>query len=231
MSFFDTDFHCHVLPGIDDGAANLEVSLGLIHMQAEQGVKTVVATPHYRQHQQSVARFLQNRQSAYEQVMAHAFPGMPRILLAAEIALERNLSELADIERLGCAEMNTLLIELPLFESYRKWMVEEIEEISYRTGMQIVIAHLDRYVDMYSTKDYSDILGISGAIFQFNLSAFSDRKGKKLVKQLVKDEYPIIFGTDCHNLEHRKSNFDVLAKQMKKYEPSITVERLFNGID
>lgn len=227
MSFFDTDFHCHVLPGIDDGAANLEVSLGLIQMQAEQGVKTVVATPHYRRHEQSVERFLRKRQAAYELVMENRFQGMPKIMLAAEVALERNLSELEDIERLGNPEMNTLLLELPLFENYRKWMVEEIEEIAYKTQMQIIIAHLDRYIDMYDAKDYNEILNIPDAIFQFNLSAFSQRKSKKLVKQLVKDEYPILFGTDCHNLTSRKSNFDVLAKAMKNYEPSARVERLF----
>ena len=231
MSFFDTDFHCHILPGIDDGAADLDVSRGLLQMQAAQGVRTVIATPHYRHHQQSVRRFLENRQAAYEEVAAHAFDGMPHILLAAEVALERNLSEVKDIAALGCAEMNTLLIELPLFESYHKWMAEEIEEISYRTRKQIMIAHLDRYVDMYSTKDYADILNIPDAIFQFNLSTFSDRKAKKLLKQLVKDEYPLVFGTDCHNLTGRKSNFDVLGKQMKKYEPSVTVERLFANVD
>lgn len=227
MSFFDTDFHCHVLPGIDDGAANIDVSLGLIKMQAEQGVRTIVATPHYRRHEQSVERFLKRRQAAYELVMENQFPGMPNIMLAAEIALERNLSEMNNIEKLGNAQMNTLLLELPLFESYRKWMSEEIEEISYKTNMQIIIAHLDRYIDMYDTKDYNDILSIPDAIFQFNLSAFANRKSKKLIKQLVKDEYPILFGTDCHNLTSRKPNFDVLAKSMKKYEPNIRVERLF----
>lgn len=227
MSFFDTDFHCHVLPGIDDGAANLEVSLGLLKMQAAQGVKTVVATPHYRRHEQSVERFLKRRQAAYELVMENRFKGMPRIMLGAEIALERNLSELKDIEKLGNMKMNTLLLELPLFESYHKWMSEEIEEISYKTNMQIIVAHLDRYIDMYDAKDYNDILGIPDAIFQFNLSAFSQRKSKKLIKQLVKDGYPILFGTDCHNLSSRKPNFDVLAKSMKKYEPDIRVEQLF----
>lgn len=226
MSFFDTDFHCHVLPGIDDGAANIDVSLDLIRMQMEQGVKNIVATPHYRMHEQSVQHFLKNRQAAYELVMENQFDGMPDIMLSAEIALERNLSELDNIEQLGNVQMNTLLIELP-FENYRKWMVEEIEEISYRTRMQIIIAHLDRYVDIYDSKDYNDILSISDAIFQFNLSAFSNRKGKKLVKQLVKDEYPILFGTDCHNLSNRTPNFDILAKHMKKYEPHILVQRLF----
>lgn len=226
MSFFDTDFHCHILPGIDDGAANIDISLELIRIQAKQGVKNIVATPHYRMHAQSVQSFLEKRQAAYELVMENRFNGMPNIMLASEVALERNLSELDNIEQLGNAQMNTLLLELP-FETYRRWMTEEIEEISYRTKMQIIIAHLDRYVDIYDSKDYSDILSIPDAIFQFNLSAFSNRKGKKLVKRLIKDEYPILFGTDCHNLSSRKPNFDVLAKSMKKYEPHVFVERLF----
>ena len=226
MSFFDTDFHCHVLPGIDDGAANIEVSLELIRMQAQQGVKNIVATPHYRMHSQSVQHFLKKRKAAYELVMENRFDGMPNIMLASEIALERNLSELNDIEQLGNTSMNTLLLELP-FEPYRRWMVEEIEEISYKTKMQIIVAHLDRYVDIYDTRDYNDILSIPDAIFQFNLSAFSKRSSKKLIKRLIKEDYPILFGTDCHNLSSRKPNFDVLARSMKKYEPHMLVERLF----
>lgn len=227
MSFFDTDFHCHILPGIDDGSKDSETSMAMLRMQAEQGVRHVIATPHYRMHMCDVDEFLRKRQSAYEIVMAQSFPGMPDITLAAEVALEHGLSELDGIEKLGCAPMNTLLLELPLFETYHKWMGEEIEEIAYKTGMQIIIAHLDRYIDMYSDKNYNEILNIPDAIFQFNLSAFSRHKSKKLVRQLIRDEYPILFGTDCHNTSERKPNFDLLAKNLRRYEPNIRVERLF----
>ncbi len=227
MNFFDTDFHCHILPGIDDGASDLDVSLSLIKTQAAQGVKTIIATPHYRKHELSVERFLKRRQTAYESVMSHAYPGMPRILLAAEIALEHNLYELDDIEQLGNAEMNTLLLEFPFTTSYHKWMVEEVEEIAYKTRMQIIIAHIDRYVDIFSESEINEILSIPDAIFQLNLSAFSERKGKKLAKKLIKEEYPILFGTDCHNMTSRKPNFDALAKNMKKYEPHPKVQNLF----
>lgn len=227
MNFFDTDFHCHILPGIDDGASDLDVSLGLIKTQEAQGVKTIVATPHYRKHEMSVSTFLRRRQAAYESVINHAYPGMPKILLAAEIALEHNLYELEDIEQLANAEMNTLLLEFPFTTSYRKWMVEEVEEIAYKTRMQIIIAHIDRYVDIFSESEINEILSIPDAIFQLNLSAFTERKAKKLAKRLIKDEYPILFGTDCHNLKSRKPNFDLLAKNLKKYEPHPRVERLF----
>ncbi len=227
MNFYDTDFHCHVLPGIDDGAANLDESFALIKAQQTQGVKTIIATPHFRKHELSVSAFLKRRQAAYDSLMSRAYPDMPRILLAAEIALEHNLYELEDIEQLANAEMNTLLLEFPFTTSYRKWMVEEVEEIAYKTRMQIIIAHIDRYVDIFSESEINDILSIPDAIFQLNLSAFTERKAKKLAKRLIKDEYPILFGTDCHNMKSRKPNFDLLAKNLKKYEPHPRVQSLF----
>lgn len=226
MTIFDTDFHSHILPGIDDGSSCLEESLGLLKMQASQGVKTVIATPHYRRHEMSIEDFLRNRNAAYNAVMrSGGFPDMPRILLGAEIALEHNLYEADGIERLAISGLNTLLIELP-YTKYRRWMSEEIEEIGYRTRMQIVIAHLDRYVEIFSDSDYKDILSIPDAIFQCNAAAFSKRQGKKLVKMLMKEEYPLVFGTDCHNMSTRKPNFDVLAKALKGYTPHIRTTRL-----
>ena len=229
MNFFDTDFHCHVLPGIDDGADSLEESIKLIQMQMNQGVRNIVATPHFRKHEISVEKFLKRRNAAYNKVVnCGAFEKMPKIMLAAEIALERNLCELPNIELLGNSRMNTLLIEIP-YEGYRKWMSEEIEEIAYRTKMQIIIAHLDRYVDIFSFSDYNDILNIPDAIFQFNTSAFEKHKTKKLLKPFIKDDYPIVFGTDCHNTSSRKPNFDLMLKALKGYEPNAYVTRLFRS--
>ena len=142
MNLFDTDFHCHILPGIDDGASNTDESIKLIRMQMEQGVRNIVATPHFRLHEMSVEKFLMRREAAYKKLIAcHAFNPMPKIMLAAEIALERNLCYADGIELLANQEMNTLLLEIP-YEGYRKWMSEEIEEIAYRTKKQIMKMHL-----------------------------------------------------------------------------------------
>ena len=229
MNFFDTDFHCHILPGIDDGAANTEESVKLIQMQMAQGVRNIVATPHFRLHEISIEKFLKRRAAAYDKLLnCGAIKEMPHIMLAAEIALERNLCYVDGIELLANQEMDTLLIEIP-YEGYRKWMSEEIEEIAYRTKKQIIIAHLDRYVDIFSSADYNDILNIPDAIFQFNTSTFTKWKSKKLVKPFIKDDYPIIFGTDCHNTTSRKPTFDLMLKQLKKYEPNYNVRKLFEN--
>ena len=41
------DFHSHILPGIDDGSKNTQMSLAMIEEEKKQGVHTIVATPHF----------------------------------------------------------------------------------------------------------------------------------------------------------------------------------------
>lgn len=47
-----TEYHCHILPGIDDGAHNPEMSLEMLEMMRMQGIKRVVATPHFYAHRE-----------------------------------------------------------------------------------------------------------------------------------------------------------------------------------
>ena len=42
------DVHCHLLPGVDDGAESMEETLRLLQMEYQQGVRRLVLTPHYR---------------------------------------------------------------------------------------------------------------------------------------------------------------------------------------
>lgn len=42
-----TDFHSHILPGIDDGSRSVEESVAILDMMAADGVTVVAATPHF----------------------------------------------------------------------------------------------------------------------------------------------------------------------------------------
>ena len=42
------DIHCHIVPGVDDGATDIGETVKLLRMEYEQGVRTVIATPHFR---------------------------------------------------------------------------------------------------------------------------------------------------------------------------------------
>jgi protein-tyrosine phosphatase len=41
------DIHCHLLPSIDDGAKDLETSLDMLRIAEGDGIKKIIATPHF----------------------------------------------------------------------------------------------------------------------------------------------------------------------------------------
>ena len=60
------DFHSHILPGIDDGARNLNSSMSMLEQVREQKVDYMVATPHFYASQDRIETFLQRRRDAWD---------------------------------------------------------------------------------------------------------------------------------------------------------------------
>ncbi|MBR1629024.1 MAG: capsular polysaccharide biosynthesis protein, partial [Lachnospiraceae bacterium] len=80
------DFHTHVLPGIDDGARDLETSIEMLDKMKKQGVDLVVATPHFYADRMTVDGFLKNREKAFEAVESRRRDGWPKVMKGAEVA-------------------------------------------------------------------------------------------------------------------------------------------------
>ena len=47
------DLHCHILPGIDDGAKDMDETLEMARIATSQGIKNIICTPHYIQYNDS----------------------------------------------------------------------------------------------------------------------------------------------------------------------------------
>ena len=204
-----TEMHCHILPGIDDGSNSVETSQKMLEMMKKQGVTQVYATPHFYAHrEQGVEKFIEKRQRAFEKF------GEKDILLGAEIAIEHGISELPGIERLAYQGTDLILLEFP-YAKYSSWMETEIFNIAAEYKLTPVIAHIHRYLDFFTKEQMEHILGFP-VIFQVNNEAFSDWKQSRFVKRLIKDELPIILGSDAHNLTIRKPNWDLVKKGRRK---------------
>ena len=208
-----TDHHCHILPGIDDGSDSMETSLAMIRLMKEQGVERIVSTSHFYAHREgSVQAFLEKRNAAYAALM-QANPAVKNILLGAEVAVERGIAALPGLQKLAIQGTNCILMEFP-YRSYEPWMEAELDDITVKYGLEIVIAHVHRYLAFYSKSDLEKVLGLN-AVFQINNEAFEKSKERKLVKRMIKDDYPLIFGSDAHNMRSRKPNWDVLQRRAK----------------
>ena len=185
------------------------MSLKMLEMLNNQGVQRVIATPHFHAHREgSVEAFLEKRQAAFDKIKTQS--AVPEILLAAEVAVEHGISELKDVQKLAIQGTNLILLELP-YRGYKKWMSEEIYQISAEYGLKIILAHIHRYCEYYTKVEMQWILQ-TDAYFQINHDAFTDFRQKSFVKSLIKQEYPVIFGSDCHNLTDRKPDWNAVRK-------------------
>lgn len=207
-----TEYHCHILPGIDDGSQNPEMSLKMVELMKSQGVERIVATPHFYAHREkSVERFLQKRQAAFDQIK-DSLP-IQNIHLGAEIAIEHGISELPGIEKLAIEGTRIILLEFP-YRAYEKWMSEEIYNISAEYDLKVMLAHVHRYLPYYSKDELETILS-SKAIYQINNEAFASWKEKRFAKKVMDEHTHFCFGSDAHNITDRKPNWDLLHKKVK----------------
>ena len=207
-----TEYHCHILPGLDDGADSAETSLGMISVMQEQGISRIVATPHFYAHREhSAAQFLEKRQAAFEMIRGRS--PVPDIRLGAEIAVEHGISELAGIEQLAFTGTNLILLELP-YRAYSPWMSEEIHNIGAEFSLRVIIAHVHRCLAYYSKSEMESILS-ANVIFQINNEAFRSWKERRFVKALIAEGKPVIFGSDAHNLTDRRPNWELAARKCK----------------
>lgn len=207
------DCHCHILPQIDDGSKSTEMSLQMIAMQHQQGVESIIATPHFYAHREkSVEHYLQKRQEAYQKVMNSA-PAVSQIRLGAEVAIEHGLSRIPGIDKLAFQGSKLFLFEFP-YGRFDQRYIEEVYDVCNDYGFVPIIAHLHRYLDFFTKAEMQKVLEMD-AIIQFNNEAFGNFRERTFCKKILKQGYRVVFGSDSHNLDSRKPNFDLLQKKAK----------------
>ena len=221
-----TDYHCHILPRMDDGPKDVAVSLDMVRLMMAQGVDRIVATPHFYAHREkSVYDWLERRQNAFRQI-ADTDMTLPYIHLGAEVAVEQGISRLPGIHLLTLARTPYILLELP-YAPFAHWMLEEIFDLSQRYGLTPVLAHVHRYTGFYSRAQMSEVLQ-ADAVFQINNEAFRTFRGRRFVRSLVRKGCPYVLGSDAHNMTSRRPDWDTLTR---KAAPEILnhQENLFSG--
>ena len=202
-----TDFHSHILPGIDDGSKSLEMSLQMLRMEAAQGINMVVATPHFYSTHESPEHFLQKRDHA-EKILRQAMaeePELPQLRVGAEVYYFRGISQSEFLPLLTIQGTNCVLIEMPLVP-WEKSMYRELEAIREKRDLIPIVAHMDRYLGIFRRFGIPKRLENLPVLVQANTSFFLNPvTARSAMKMLKKDQIQLI-GSDCHNLTSRIPN-------------------------
>ena len=212
-----TDFHSHVLPGIDDGSQSLEESLKLLRMEAEQGIRRVVATPHFYGHRDTLEGFLSRREAAATQLKEamKAESDLPQVLVAAEVYYFNGISETSVLKDLTVEGTDCVLIEMPMQE-WTESMYREIARIPERQGLQPIIAHIDRYIRPLRRNSHVAKMEQLPVWIQANGEFFLNRMTQNMALRMMKEERIHLLGSDCHNLSSRKPNLDEAEARIRE---------------
>lgn len=197
------DFHAHILPGIDDGSESVDESMIMLDSMKNQGIKTVVATPHFYANDESVDDFIERRNAAYSSLKERS-TNEPEIVLGAEVRYYDGISRLPDLKKLRIEGSKLLLLEMP-FNQWTEYAVKEIIDIAGRGKITLVLAHIERYLTMQKSGVLSRLLD-NGVLLQSNASFFIGRFSRSKAIKMIKNNQIHFIGSDCHNMSDRAPN-------------------------
>ncbi len=223
------DFHAHILPGVDDGAANLEETRLLLKSQKDQGVQKVVATPHYNQNC-SIDAFVADRDAALHNVRESITEEIPQIIPAAEVLLYHGLSKEPDLRKLCIENTNYILIEMPYFY-WNPWDYEELYQLMVRHGVYPIIAHLDRYANTLRDVNNFNKLFEQNVLVQINSDSLLHLNSFRIVKSLWEQDRFTVLGSDAHHNKTRPCTLQQACNKIVKKFGVNTLERIMKNAE
>lgn len=209
------DFHSHILPGMDDGSKSVEMSLDMLHAMKRDGTDIVVASSHYYGHKEPMERFLERRARAWETLSAALDEKCPRIVLGSEVAFFSGLMKNEDLSPLCIDGTKTLLLEMP-FNQWGGMETEAVTHLCLDKGYQVIIAHLERFVDLQkNTHAMMDILSLP-VLVQINAETLLPMLRRKRWLELFANGDAHLLGTDSHNMTNRAPNLGQARAMIEK---------------
>ncbi|MBE6976543.1 MAG: capsular polysaccharide biosynthesis protein [Ruminococcaceae bacterium] len=208
-----TDFHSHILPGIDDGSRNVEQSISMLQAEAAQGIARVVATPHFYANHNDPNRFLDRRAKAAEalSLAAAGETGLPEVVVGTEVHYFSGMSHSEVLPQLAIAGTRHILIEMP-HAPWSESMYRELAEIYTARKLTPVIAHIDRYIRPLHTHGIPGRLEELPVLVQANADFFLDRSMAGMALRMLRKKQIHLLGSDCHNLSDRAPNLGAAVK-------------------
>lgn len=210
------DFHSHILPNMDDGAENVDMSIKMLKMLIRSGVEKVVLTPHFYRRKEDINSFLKRREEAFRILSEEtkSLPDCPEMILGAEVYFYPSLSSDEDFGRLCIGDSCYVLVELP-FEQFHDNFFRSYAKFMNNCEQKILLAHIERYFSFGNNiGDFIRLSEYGDALWQMNCSSISEAGvfRRKPLLDMISREMISALGTDAHDVSHRPPMFDKAEK-------------------
>lgn len=215
------DIHSHLLPGIDDGAKDMDDSLKLIKKMSSYGIKNFITTPHVMgEFYPNSSELILEKLSLVKKALKNKGINNISISAAAEYMMDEQFLERLDKNDILTLKDKFVLVEMS-FISAPLNLFEIIFEIQLK-GYKPILAHPERYAFYHNDINSYYKLKKAGCLFQLNLLSLGLNYGKAVQKttiELLKNNLYDFVGTDTHHSNHLKlyeqintqKNYDLIA--------------------
>lgn len=202
------DIHCHILPGIDDGAVDLSAGEEMCRQAANSGCTAMIATPHQRHPKWWNAD--RRRLEALLDQLQHRVGPTPKLYLGGEIRVDRlflsSLDKLVASGVLPMAGSKYLMLE---FER-RQMLVDPVETVKavHEAGWWPIVAHPEFIPGLREDIGMAERLVEANALLQITGASVLGEMGqmpKRCVSQLLDRGLVHFIASDGHNTDHRPS--------------------------
>lgn len=206
-----TDVHMHIVPDVDDGAVNLSMSLDMLEIAYEQGVRNIFCTSHNPYEKEETehykAKFLMLQMTAksrFPDLKLH----MGCELLCAGEYIEDILYGLENGVFLPLGNSKYVLTEL--YTDTTPQEAKIIVESMLSAGWKPILAHVERYPGLFEGNTLQELIN-QGAMIQVNLYSLDEENNediKQRARHLVNHHFAHFVGSDSHRTNHRSPKYE-----------------------
>lgn len=225
------DIHAHILPGIDDGAQNLDDTLQMARIAADSGTTDLVATPHcnipgrYHNYFDEVYQeaFLMAKDAIEQaEIPLRLYPGM-------EVYTTENTPELFEQGKIMTLNGSHYLLMEFGFDANPDFADQMLERMK-QLGVIPVIAHIERYLFVQDFPEIVNAWHRKGYVIQCNRGSFQGRFGRKaqaLAYYLMDSRLTDVIASDAHRPYIRTPDMQQTWLELSMTYPEGYLKRVF----
>ena len=214
------DIHCHILPGVDDGAVNMDEALTMVRLAAESGVRQIVATPHFPGEEASMQTLplVLSSYKALRHEVARLDLGV-EIHPGVEILCTPQTPDLARQRKLPTIGNSRYILTEFFFDETLEYMELMLDQLS-RWGYQPVVAHPERYHGVQRQPQVMQRWFAKGYVLQLNKGSIQGAFGTRAestAMDLLRHGLAHVIASDAHHADFRTTHMAAISAWGREY--------------
>ena len=206
-----TDLHMHIVPGVDDGSLYMSMSLEMLEIAYEQGVRDIFCTSHNVYSEEEITKY--KSQFMMLQMMARARFADLNLHMGCELLCAGEYIddilyglEIGVFLPLG----NSKCVLTELYPDVTPKEAKTVVEAMVAAGWKPILAHTERYPALFDGEVLMELINL-GAMIQVNLYSLEEENYedvKERARYLVDNHLVHFVGSDSHRINHRSPKYE-----------------------